>query len=294
MKKTFILFMILFLIAVSIVSADTKATVEVTAVLQGFSMSLTVTDVQMTGKSGGTAGNGILEFGTITALSNDKYATCPEVLKIDWDPKNNSYSISVYTANSNANYDVSKFKDNTETGYWDLGSEANGLVGTNNPDYVATMMWSCQDDNTSIDLTQNSIDATNWTYFKDYYTHMGEGASGLLLSTNSSMVLSTKPNYSDVTSPGNRPFETWTWTWEVDWSYGIDDANHYIQRTDATGYRNILYGSMDSYYTIATKNYSETNPATDKTVYLAVGANFDSKPAQAYQCKNLIVEIISE
>ncbi len=272
----------------------TQSVVDVTAVLQGFAMTLTVTDVQMTGKSGGTAGNNILEFGTISALSNDKYATCPESLKIDWDPKNNSYYITVYTANSNANYSTSKFKDSTESGYWNLGSEANGLVGTNNSDYVASMMWHCSDSNVSINLTQNSIDATNWTYFKDYYTHLGAGASGLLLSTNSSMNLSSKPNYADVTTSGNRPMETWTWTWEVNWAYGIDDVNHYIQRADATGYRKILYGTGSSSYTISTKSYSEPDPSTDKTVYLSVGANFDSKPAQAYRCKNLVIEILSE
>ncbi len=292
MKKLLVGILIIFFPL--LIFADTQAVVEVTAILQGLSMSLSVTDIQMTGKSGGTPGNNILEFGTITSLSNGKYATCPEVLKINWEPKNNSYYISVYTSNSNANYNVTKFKDNTESGYWDLGSEANGLVGTNNSDYIAAMLWSCHDDNVEINLTDNTLNSTNWTYFKDYYTHLGESASGLLLSTNSSMNLSSKLNYSYVTTPGNRPMETWNWTWKVDWSYDINDENHYIEGVDATGYRKILYGLTDNFYTIATKNYSESEPATDRTVYLAVGANFESKPAQTYRCKNLIIEILSE
>lgn len=292
--KQLVIFLSILLIPLTLSYGATEATIDVTAVLQGFTMTLSVTDIQMTGKSGGTSANGTLEFGSISVLSNNKYATCPEVLKIDWDPQNNAYYISVYMANSNANYNVSKFKDNIESGYWDEGAEANGLVGTNNPDYVAAMMWSCNDDNISLNLSDASIADANWTYLKDYYTHLGESATGIILATNSGLNLSSRPNYSDVTTAGNRPMETWTYTWERNYAYGTGDINHWVQRADATGYRKILYGTASSSYTISTKTYDEPNPETDKTVYFAIGASFDGKPAQAYGSENLIVEILNE
>ncbi|MBU1075975.1 MAG: hypothetical protein KKH98_01695 [Spirochaetes bacterium] len=294
MIKRSIILLLLLLIPGAFVFGATKANVDVSAVLEGFTMSLTAIDVQMTGKTGGTAGNGIVEFGSISVLSNGKYATSPEALKIDWDPQNNSYNIQVYTSNSNESYSTAKFKDNDETDYWDLGSEANGLIGVSNPDYVAAMLWSCQDNNTAINLTDASIAATNWTYFKDYYTHLGASADGLLLSTTQLPALAAKPNAANVLTPNNRPMETWAWTWERNFAYGIDDPNHYIQGVDAIGYKKILYGTASQFYTISTKTVDESTPVTDKTVYVAIGTSFEGKPAQSYHSGDLIVEILNE
>ena len=276
------------------VFAQTKADVEVTAELQSLSMTLTVTDVQMTGETGGTADDGTVEFGSIASLADGKYATSPEVLKIDFDPANNMYNIKVYTSNSNEGYNVGNFKDNTETPYWDLGAEANGMIGQASPDYVAGLMWSCHDDNVNFDLTQASVDATNWTFFKDYYTHMGESANGLLLSTNVMAELDGKTNSTGIVTTGDRAYETWTKTWDVNWSFPETDHRHFVKGVDATGYRNIVYGTMSDYYMICTKDVGETTPATDKTVYLAVGATFEGKPAQDYGTQKLYVEILAE
>lgn len=276
------------------VFAQTKANVDVTAELQSLPMTLTVDDIQMTGETGGTEHNGIVEFGSISSLADGKYATAPEVLEIDFDPANNIYNIKVYTSNSNEGYDASKFMNSTETPYWNLGAEANGMIGQTASDHVPALMWSCHDDNENIDLTQASVDATNWTFYKDYYTHMGESANGLLLSTNSSLGLGAKPNAGNVLTTAGRPMETWTWTWEVDWAFPEDNPAHWIQGVDATGYKNIIYGSTSQFYQICTKDVGEDDPVNDKTVYLAVGATFENKPAQDYSTHKLYVEILAE
>ncbi len=273
------------------VFAQTKANVEVTADLQGFPMTLIVDDIEMSGQTtAGAEHNGEVEFGSISSLADGKYATSPEVLKIDFDPANNIYNIKVYTSNSNENYSVSNFKDNIETPYWDLGAEANGMIGQTAPDYVPALIWSCHDDNVPFVLNQASVDSTNWTYFKDYYTHMGESASGLLLSTN---MMPSLLGEGPLTG-NNRPIETWTETWDVDWNFDIDNPLHFLGGVDATGYRNIVYGSTSQYYQICTKDYGEPNPDTDKTVYLAIGSTFEDKPAQVYSTQKLYVEILAE
>lgn len=276
--------------------AATKANVYVTAQLQGLSMSLSVTDIQMTGKSGGTLRNNTVELGSITGLTNGMLATAPEILKVDFEPGNNMFSIQVYLSNSGEGYNVSKFKGNTEAAYWDLGSEANGMIGTNNKDYVAAMLWSCRDDNVNVNCNTNGISTGKWGYLKDKYTHVGESASGILLASDvfAAGVLEGKTNGSLVATANHRPMETWTWTWDQDWSKALSDPLHWKKGVDATGYRKIVYGTGGQYYSITMPSYDEITPLTDKTVYLAVGANFDGKPAQVYRTRKMYLEIIAD
>ncbi len=292
MKK--ILLSILMLLAFSLtLQAATKANIYVTAQLSGLPMSLTATDVQMTGRTGGTAKNLTSEFGVITVLTQGKLATCAETIKVDFDPANNLYSIQTYLSNSGENYNVTKFMGNKEANYWDLGSEANGLIGTNSHDYVAAMLWSCRDDNTFIACRTNLI-GIDWSYYKDKYTHVGEGATGIFLATNVIAGLAGKPNGATIASTGSRPIETWTMTWKTTNAYVESNPAHWVQGVDAIGYRKILFGTGGQYYHIATPSYDEVTPLTDKTVYLGIAANFDAKPAQYYRTRKMFVEIVAD
>ncbi|MDD5066268.1 MAG: hypothetical protein PHF84_04415 [bacterium] len=293
--KHLIVIITLLLLPCTMVLAATRANVYVQAQLQGLSMSLTATDIQMAGKTGGTARNNIVEFGSITTLSNGKFATAPEILKVDFDPGNNMFNIQVYLSNSGEGYSVSKFKGHPEANYWDLGSEANGLIGTNNHDYVAAMLWSCRDDNANISCNTNGILSGSWGYFKDKYTHVGEGASGLLLATNTFTFTAGQTNSDKVrTAQPGRPMETWYWTWDQDWSKALSDITHWKKGVDAVGYRKILYGTGGQYYHISMPSYDETNPTTDETVYVGAAANFEGKPAQYYRSRKVYVEIVAD
>ncbi|MBN1899430.1 MAG: hypothetical protein JW827_11685 [Spirochaetes bacterium] len=296
MKIFYVILIALLTLPAGLAFGATSANVSVEAELEGLTMSIAVTDIQMTGKSGGTANNLVVEFGTVNSgsLINGKYSTAPEVLKIDFEPGNNIFNIQMYLANSNENYNVSKFKDGTESGYWNLGAEANGLIGTNNPDYVAAMLWSCYDNNTSATCSDSGIGGGNWAYFKDKYTHTGESATGLLLSTNASLGLSGKPNAANVLTASGRPMETWTWTWDRNWGQPESNPAHWVQGVDALGYKKIIYGTGGQFYTIAQPNYSEPSPTTDKTVYAAVAASFEGKPAQVYRTRKVYLEILNE
>lgn len=281
----------LLVLAVASMFAATKASVQVSATLQSGTMTLTVSDVQVTGKSGGTAGNGVVEFGAVSSLIDGAYATAVEALKVDFNAANNMYVIQTYTANSNANYSTANHLGQVEAGYWDNGEEANGLVGTNNTDFVAGMLWYCQSNNANVTLSNANL--ASWTYIKDYYTHIGGGASGLLLANFQSATLSTLSNSTGIVTAGNRPYETWTKTWNVNWAFPENNISHYVSGTDATGYRNFVYGTGGSGYTIVTGSLSKTD-AGNNTVYLNLGASFQGKPAQVYQSPATIVEIIAQ
>lgn len=300
--KKILLIMFLQLLCSTLTYAGQTITGQVTvqAQLQGLPMSLTVTDLLMNGKSenGGTPRNLTVEFGSIAALSNGAYATAPEVLQVNFNPGNSLYTIQTYTANSNQGYSTgsANFGGNV-AGYWNYGAEANGLIGTNNSSYVAAMMWTCYPTNSkNINLTTGSLN--NWTFFKDYYTHMGNNANGLLLYNNA---------IAGLSGPGvvsGRPYETWTTTWQTTNTVAISNAGHWLRTGDATGYRNIAYGTGGQYANLVSPYYSSTpgvyqfSPAMvsagNLTAHLAIGANFQGKPAQYYRSKQVFVQIIGQ
>ena len=296
MQKIMLLVAGMLLLFTPGIYGQTKQQVEVTATLQSLPMSIFVTDIQMTGKSGGTNNNGVVEFTTVdpSALEDNKFATAVEVLKIDFEPGNNMFNIQVYTANSNEGYSVSKHKDTYETGFWNDYEEANGMLNQNNKDYVAPLLWSTYDSNTYTNCNQWGVDNGVWGYFKDYYTHIGEGATGLLLSHEIDLS-SHSSNGGYVTPSNGYPYEDWEKGWERDYSYTPDQTEHWVKGgVDIVGYRKIVYGTGGQYYKITMPEYDEDDPLNDKTIYMAIAGQFDGKPAGNYKTSHVYVEICSE
>ncbi len=296
MQKIMLIIAGMLLLFAPVIYGQTKQQVEVTATLQSLPMSIFVTDIQMTGKFGGTAKNGVVEFTSVdpTALKDGKFATAVEVLKIDFEPGNNMFNIQVYTANSNEGYSPSKHLGSYETGFWNDYEEANGMLNQDNTDYVAPLLWSCYDENTTTECSQAGIDNGEWGYFKDYYTHIGEGATGLLLSHEIDLS-SHSSNGGYVTPSSGYPYEDWEKGWKRDFSKPVDNIAHWVKGgVDMVGYRKIVYGTGGQYYNITMPEYGETTPLTDKTIYMAIAGQFDGKPAGPYKTSNVYVEISSE